>query len=234
VLAYDMIGYSESNQCIHTLPIAGKIHTWDSMRALDFLQTYKEVDPARLAVTGYSGGGTQTFILSALDKRISVCAPVAMVSSYMYGGCVCESGMPIHQGPGIETNNAEIAALMAPKPMMVVSDGKDWTHNVPTVEFPYIQNVYSLYGKTDQVETYHDAAGVHNYNFVKRQPVYAFFAKHLKLDISKIKNAAGEIDESFVTVQPYEQLTTFDAQNPKPAYAVMGDEAVTKLFAVNK
>lgn len=230
VLAYDMIGYSESTQCIHTLPIAAKIHTWDSMRGIDFLLTYKEVDPKRIAVTGYSGGGTQTFILAALDKRIAVDAPVAMVSSYFYGGCVCESGMPIHSGPGIETNNAEIAALMAPKPMIVISDGKDWTHNVPEVEFPYIKNVYSLYGAADNVENVHIADGVHDYNFIKRQPVYAFFAKHLGLDLSKIKNASGNIDESFVTVQTFEQLKTFDDEHPKPSYAVMGNDEVTKLF----
>lgn len=234
VLAYDMIGYSESTQCIHTLPIAAKIHTWDSMRGVDFLLSYKEVDPARIAVTGYSGGGTQTFILAALDKRIAVSAPVAMVSSYFYGGCVCESGMPIHSGPGIETNNAEIAALMAPKPMIVVSDGKDWTKNVPDVEFPYIRNVYSLYGAAGNVENAHIAEGVHDYNFIKRKPVYTFFAKHLKLDISKVKNASGDFDESFVTLQTFEQLRTFDDQHPKPAYAVMGNDEVTKLFTASR
>src|SRR5215210_3077678 len=175
VLAYDMVGYSESNQCEHQIPIAGKIQTWNSIRAVDFLLSQKDVDPKRVAVTGASGGGTQTFLVTALDKRIAVCAPVVMVSSYFFGGCVCDSGMPIHKGTNIETNNAEIAALAAPRPMIIVSDGKDWTKNVPKVEFPYIKNVYSLYGATNKVENAHFPEEGHDHKFTKRQPVYKFF-----------------------------------------------------------
>ncbi|MDB5248928.1 MAG: acetyl xylan esterase [Segetibacter sp.] len=231
VLAYDMAGYSEATQCEHKIAIAAKIHSWNSMRGIDFLLTQKEVDPNRIAVTGASGGGTQTFLLTALDKRVAVSAPVVMVSAYFYGGCVCESGMPIHTGPGIETNNAEIAALMAPKPMIVVSDGKDWTKNVPNVEFPYIKNVYGLYGATGNVQNAHFPEEGHDYKFSKRKPVYAFFAQHLKLDLSKITNASNEIDESFITVQPYSALKVFTEGNPRPAYAVMGNDKVIALFS---
>lgn len=200
------------------------------MRAVDFLLSQKDVDPKRVAVTGASGGGTQTFLVTALDKRIAVCAPVVMVSSYFFGGCVCESGMPIHKGTNIETNNAEIAALAAPRPMIIVSDGKDWTKNVPKVEFPYIKNVYSLYAATNKVENAHFPEEGHDYKFTKRQPVYKFFAKHLALDLSKIINASNEIDESFVTVQPFNDLKVFSDNIKRPPYAIMGNDAVTALF----
>jgi dienelactone hydrolase len=230
VLSYDMIGYSESDQCIHQLPVAAKVHTWNSIRAIDFLLTLPEVDPKRIAVTGYSGGGTQTFLISAVDSRIAVSAPVAMVSAHFYGGCVCESGMPIHEAHGIETNNAEIAALMAPKPMIVVSDGKDWTKNVPVVEFPYLRNIYALYNAVDNTAYAHFPDEGHDYGISKRKAVYAFFEKHLGLDANKIaKN--GMIDESFITVQPYADLIVFTKDFPRPAYAVMGNEAVTALFS---
>jgi len=230
VLAYDMIGYSESDQCVHLLPLASKIQTWNSIRAVDFLLTLKNVDPKRIAMTGYSGGGTQTFLLSAVDSRVAVSAPVTMVSAYFYGGCICESGLPIHSGHGIETNNVEIAALMAPKPMIVVSDGKDWTKNVPVVEFPYIRNVYNLYGDQDKVENAHFPEEGHDYGISKRKAVYAFFAKHLGLNINNIKKDGG-IEESFVTVQPYDDLKVWDKNFPRPAYAVMGNEKVTALFS---
>ena len=231
VLAYDMVGYSESNQCEHKMPIASKIQTWNSMRAVDFLLTQKEVDPKRIAITGASGGGTQTFLLTALDDRIAVAAPVVMVSAHFFGGCVCESGLPIHSGENIETNNAEIAALAAPRPMIIISDGKDWTQHVPEVEFPYIKNVYGLYNAANKVQNVHFPEEGHDYKFSKRKPVYAFMAKHLGLDVSHITNSSGQIDEAFVTVQSLNDLRVFGGAVQRPSCAVMGNEAVTALFS---
>ncbi len=136
VFAYDMLGFGESEQVEHTIPIALHLQTYNSIRVLEYLLSRDDVDGDRVGMTGGSGGATQTFMLAALDNRIKVVAPVVQVSAHFFGGCVCESGMPVHRGENHQTNNVEIAALAAPRPLLLVSNGADWTRNTPNIEYP--------------------------------------------------------------------------------------------------
>ena len=232
VFAYDMIGYGDSKQVDHKIPIALTLQTYNSQRVIDYLISRPDVDPERIGVTGESGGGTQTILITALDPRIKVSAPVVMVSAYFFGGCTCESGMPIHKSVDHQTNNVEIAALAAPRPMLLVSDGGDWTKNNPRIEFPYVQKVYSTYQVESRVGNVHLAGERHDYGKNKRAAVYNFFGHYLGLNAGRIPYQDG-FDESFVTLLSADELRVFNNQHPIPSSALKGDKAVMNFLKLN-
>jgi dienelactone hydrolase len=190
----------------HAQSIMG-LQTWMNIRALDFLTALPEVDPARLACTGASGGGTQTMILGALDPRLAVAAPAVMVSTAMQGGCTCENASLLRLGTG----NIEFAALFAPKPMGLTS-AKDWTLELPTKGFPELQKHWAMLGAPAAVKLWHHPEFGHNYNLVAREHIYAFFNEHLRLGLPPER--LRERDHEPLT---REQLSVWDDAHPAPS-----------------
>ena len=221
VFTYDMVGYNDTIQTPHDFGgpredlwsfNALGLQLWNSIRAIDFLQSLPMVDSERIAVTGASGGGTQTFLVSAVDPRVKVAAPVNMISAIMQGG-LCESAPGLRLG----TYNVEIGALMAPRPLLMVSATGDWTHNTPADEFPAIQSIYKLYGVPDKVES-HQVDSKHNYNRESRETVYRFFARQVlhETDMTRFE------ERNFRAEKPQDLLALHNRKLPDNALDYQG------------
>ena len=232
--SYDLFAWGESLLQFkpedHRKALAQTIQALNSIRILDWMLSLKNADPKRVAITGASGGGSQTMLITAIDDRIKLSVPVAMMSSYHSGGCPCESGMGVHLCGG-GTNNVEIASMAAPRPMLVISDGKDWTQQVPTVEFPFVQRTYAFYGANTVAENSHHPTEGHDYGANKRLAMYNFIAKNFNLNLKAVQDKSGKIDESKVTIEKYPAMYVLGEKGEKlPSNAIKSFSELEKVF----
>ncbi|MCW3093763.1 MAG: hypothetical protein JWP81_4832 [Ferruginibacter sp.] len=232
--SYDLFAWGESllqfKSEDHRRSLSMTIQVLGSIRILDYLLSQKDADTNRVAITGGSGAGTHAVLLTALDNRIKLSAPVVSLSSYFYGGCPCESGMPIHDC-GNRTDNVEIAAMTAPRPQLLVTDGGDWTDKMPLHDFPYLQKIYGYYNQQGKVENVHLPQETHDFGINKRTAVYNFLAKHLHLNLKAIGDKSGNIDESQIAIEKEEAMYVFGNKGERlPANAIHGFEQLEKVF----
>jgi len=232
-LTYDMLGYADSVQISYDLAhrfarqrpeaegrdewgffstqaesrlqsIMG-LQTWNSVRALDFLCSLPDVDATRIAVTGGSGGGTQTILLCAIDSRPVVAFPQGMVSTSMQGGCTCENCCLLRVGTG----NVELTALFAPKPQgMTAAD--DWTIEMMTKGYPELRQLYAMLGAEDAVMCESLTQFPHNYNYVTRRLMYAWLNRHLNLGLEE------PIEERRWELLTPAEWTVWNDEHPQP------------------
>jgi dienelactone hydrolase len=181
------------------------LQSWSSIRALDFVSSLADVDAKRIAMTGASGGGTQTFIASAIDPRIAVSIPCVMVSTAMQGGCSCENASLLRVGTG----NIEFAALFAPKPLAMTA-ADDWTKEMETKGFPELKQLFTLAGAPDKVALWPMLHFGHNYNAPTREHIYSWLNQHFALGLSE------PIVERDYPMLQRDQLTVWDGAHPAP------------------
>jgi dienelactone hydrolase len=235
VFSYDMVGYNDSQQLPHTfgsrrehlwgLSLAG-LQLWNGIRALDFLETLPYVRRDALAATGESGGGSQTFLLAAVDPRVKVAVPVNMISLHMQGGCLCENP----PGLRVDATNVDIAATIAPRPMLMISATGDWTAETMEVEYPAMRGVYELFGAADRVQAVRMTAE-HNYNKDSREAMYAWMARWLQAP-PDTKSDTRIVERGF-TVEPLSDLLVFH-RRPLPAEAVTAAQLTDEWIAAAK
>jgi dienelactone hydrolase len=237
VFSYDMVGYGDCTQFPHNAkPAFGDVpwgisllglQLWNSLRAVDFLCGLPDVDPKRIGATGASGGGTQTFLLTAVDDRVACAAPVCMVAGEFQGGCLCENAPLLRIG----LNNVEIAAAAAPRPLLLVSATGDWTKDNPTMEAPAIRAIYERLGAPERFACVQQKTG-HNYNKASREMVYDWFMMWLiqapPPPGSKPMQVFG-LPEAPFEVEKREALAVFGPDHPRPEGAVDRD-GLTKVI----
>src|SRR4051812_38212286 len=230
VFTYDMIGQNDTDQIPHHWSEARfdlwnigpmGIQLWDSIRATDFVASLPDVDPTRIVATGASGGGTQTFFLTAVDDRIKAAAPVNMISATMQGG-VCENAAGLRAG-WPDFSNMVAGALIAPRPLLLVSNSGDWTVDTPKEVYPSIQSIYRLFGVEKNVENVHFMGKVHNYDKDSREAVYRFFSE-------RMLNKMGRVEEQPFKVELPNDLLALHNRT-RPANAVKDlDELVGNMI----
>ena len=225
---YDLFGWGESalqvGSAAHRSSAAHVIQAMNGLSVLDYmLANRKDIDVTRIGANGGSGGGTHTVLLTALDERFTASAPVVSLASHFDGGCPCESGMPIQLACG-GTCNAELAAMFAPLPQLIVSDGGDWTSSVPTLEYPYLRRVYGFYDASDKVTNVHLPKEKHDFGPNKRNAVYSFFITAFSLDKKML-------DESKVTIEPESAMYSFGEKGELlPESAIRSFDKVAAYF----
>lgn len=229
VFQYDMVGYGDSIQLSHKglgprlemntvrkwgfsspraelhLQSLMLLQTWNSIRALDFLISLSDVNPEQIAVEGHSGGGTQAFILAALDTRPTVVFPAVMVSTSMQGGCICENSCYLRIGAG----NVDFAALSAPRPLGMTG-ANDWTHEIQAQGLPDLKKVYEFYGVPDLVMAEVFPQFEHNYNSVSREVMYGWLNRHLNLNHSE-----PVVEQNYIPLTRKE-MSVWNHEHPPP------------------
>jgi dienelactone hydrolase len=166
-------------------------------KGLDYLAQLPSADPARLGVTGLSGGGWQTIILSALDERVAVSVPVAG-----YSALRSRLERPGDVGD-IEQNATDLlvgqdyshfTAMRAPRPTLLIYNAEDDCCFRARLVKPYIfdavRGFFGLYGKPENLAWHENLdPGTHNYQLDNRLQAYRFFSRHF--DVSEITNEDG-------------------------------------------
>ncbi len=206
---FSSIGYSViehcyfGNQCFLSGFSPAKYFIWDGIRAIDYLLTRKEVDPARIGVTGFSGGGTVTAYLGAFDDRVKVTIPsswsiAARRQVETKGAQDAEATLPHSVADGITFE--DLIEVRAPKPTMMTFVSRDEYLCLQGAREAYAEakKAYEILGKPDDVQLVEDDSK-HWLTPKIRLAMYAFFMKHF--------NLPGDPSESNVQLLTAEELT---------------------------
>ncbi|MEO7145782.1 MAG: acetylxylan esterase [Bryobacteraceae bacterium] len=177
-------------------------------KGLDFLDQYPHVDRSRLGVTGLSGGGWQTIMLSALDERVAVSVPVAGYASLRSRierpsdvGDIEQNATDLLQGQ----DYSHFTAMRAPHPTLLIYNAEDdCCFRAPLVKpyiFDAIKPFFGLYGKNENLAWHENLdPATHNYQIDNRLQAYRFFSRHFGLP--EITSESGVDSE----VKSYDEL----------------------------
>jgi dienelactone hydrolase len=158
-------------------------------RGLDYLASLPQVDTARLGMTGLSGGGWQTIVLSTTDERVAVSAEVAGFGSFPFNIAHPVDTDEVEENATDLNWNSDytfLVAMRAPRPTLLIHNAEDdccfRAALVKPDNYDKIKPYFTLYGKPDSLAWYESSdPGTHNYQLVNRLHAYSFFAEQFHL-----------------------------------------------------
>jgi hypothetical protein len=218
-LSLEWIDYGELNSeenahsLLNLLDLAGAngvgLFYLEMKRGIDYLYEDPEVDHARIGVTGLSGGGWQTILLSSLDTRVGPAVPVAGFSSLTTAVEHPEYAGDAEQNPSDfrrAADYAQLAAIRSPRPtLLIYNDMDNCCFRAGVVKqgvYSDIKPFFNLYGSTGSLKWYENQdPGTHNYEIDNRQQSYEFFDSVFHIDVS----AKEDIDTD-AEVRSYDDL----------------------------
>ncbi|MBL9171553.1 MAG: acetylxylan esterase [Verrucomicrobiales bacterium] len=156
----------------------------NGIRALDLLAARPEVDPARLGVTGMSGGGAASWWIAAGDERVKVVAPVcgtATLFSYIHDRTLDDNCDCIWWNNTYRWDLADVGALIAPRPLLIAAADKDVYFTLESTRRVYhqLRPIYRRMGHARQLRLV-ETPGPHAYHPNSRTEVFSWFMKHLR------------------------------------------------------
>ncbi|HBH84553.1 MAG TPA: xylan esterase [Bacteroidales bacterium] len=170
------------NQAFITGSSQARYMIWDGIRAVDYLLTRKEIDPARIGITGRSGGGTQSSYIAAFDDRILASAPECYITTFArllqtMGNQDAEQNFPSFIVKGLDL--PDLLSVRAPKPSLMITTTRDiFSIQGAREAEKEISGIYEAYGKAENFGRAEDDTG-HASTLKNREAMYAFFRKHL-------------------------------------------------------
>jgi dienelactone hydrolase len=173
----------------------------DGMRAIDYLLTRPDVDPARIGATGCSGGGTQTTYIAALDDRVKVAAPACYMNSFqtLFTGSIGDSEQSVPGFLAAGLDQTDYVELFAPKPWLISStEGDFFTPPGARQVYEEARGWYRLFDAEDRIQWVVGPGG-HGTPLVVREAIYAWMIRWLG-------NGKGSPTEDAVTLLPDHQL----------------------------
>jgi dienelactone hydrolase len=177
------------------------VECWNCIRALDYLETRPEVDMKRVGVTGRSGGGAYSWWIAAADERIKCAVPVAGIADLQahlnegYPGRLekgviaghCDCMYPVNT---YRWDFAQVAALIAPRPLLLGNSDKDDIFPVPGYRrlAAKVRKIYKLYDSDDKFALL-ETSGPHKDTPELRAGTRRWMNKWLKGDGSPVPDA---------------------------------------------
>jgi dienelactone hydrolase len=185
-------------------------------RGLDYLASLPQVDPARLGVTGLSGGGWQTTVLSALDPRVAVSVEVAGFGSLEFNLSHPQDADEIEENATDLLRDIDyptLIAMRAPRPTMLIHNAEDdccfRADLVKPSNFDNVRPYFALFNKPDALSFYDSIdPGTHNYQLANRLQAYHFFSENFHLPV-----ITAEIPSSTEVLSPEELAVGLPADN---------------------